>query len=159
MTAVHGNASLCPSATTVPIQHLFPRCLPSLSWRGVTTKRRQPPWTCTDVWKFAFPDPCLLDSFLVWWILLPLKIFDTFLIPCIYKLHINNERHWSFHSGRAILSAHIIYLYIFIVVVWRAPSWFPGGGGMKNFSLFLRLKTGPGVHLASCKTSTGDLPV
>ena len=33
MTSIHGSASLCPSETTVPIQHLFPRCLPRLSWR------------------------------------------------------------------------------------------------------------------------------
>ena len=30
MTSVHGNASLCISATTVPMQYLFRRCLPYL---------------------------------------------------------------------------------------------------------------------------------
>ena len=31
--SVDGKASLCPSATIVPLQHLFPRCLPYLSRR------------------------------------------------------------------------------------------------------------------------------
>ena len=35
VTSVQGNASHCPSPTTVPIQYLFPRCSPCLSWRRI----------------------------------------------------------------------------------------------------------------------------
>ena len=52
--SVNSNASLCPSATTVTIQYLFPRCLPCLS---VTVGK------CTFLRKYAFLDPCLLDFF------------------------------------------------------------------------------------------------
>ena len=62
MTSVHSNASLCPSATTVPIQYLFPRCLPCVSRRwthnqtsSATMDMSRPIY----LRKYAFPDPCL----------------------------------------------------------------------------------------------------
>ena len=64
MTFVHNNATLCPSATTVPIQYLFPRCLPCLSRRRANNQTSSGTMDkCKDLIKYAFPDPCLLDPF------------------------------------------------------------------------------------------------
>ena len=84
--SVLGNASLCPSATTVPIQYLFPRCLPCLSWWRTHNQTSSATMDkCTDLRKYAFPDPCLLDLFFLFWCVLPThKIFDTFLTPYKY---------------------------------------------------------------------------
>ena len=41
---------------------------------------------CTELRKYAFLVPCLLDFFfLLWWVLLTLKIFDTSLTLCVIK--------------------------------------------------------------------------
>ena len=63
MTA-HGNASHCSSATTVPIQYLFPRSLPCLSQRRTDKQMSSATMDkCTDLRKYAFLDPWLLDFF------------------------------------------------------------------------------------------------
>ena len=64
--SVHGNATLCPSANTVPIEYLYPPCLPCLSrWRTLNQKSSPTTNKCKEIRKYAFPDPCLLDFFLV----------------------------------------------------------------------------------------------
>ena len=61
---IHGNASLCPSATAVSIQYLFSRCLPCLSRRRTHNQTSSVTMDkCTFLRKYAFPDPCLLDFF------------------------------------------------------------------------------------------------
>ena len=45
MTSVHSNASFCPSATTVTIQYLFPRCLPCLSRKWTHNQTSSAPRT------------------------------------------------------------------------------------------------------------------
>ena len=70
MTSVHGNASQDgpkrPSATTVPMEYLFPRCLPCLSRRQIHNQTSSAIMNkCTDLRKYVLPDPYLLDFFLV----------------------------------------------------------------------------------------------
>ena len=55
VTSVHGNASLCPSATNVPIQYLFPRCSPYLSRRKTHNQMSSATMDkCTYLRKYAF---------------------------------------------------------------------------------------------------------
>ena len=81
LTSIHGSSyrrcpTWRPSMATHPsalrqsfymillIQYLFPRCLPCLSWRW--THNQTPSATmdkCTDLRKYAFADPCVLDHF------------------------------------------------------------------------------------------------
>ena len=57
---------VCSLAMTVPIQYLFPRCLPCLSGRRTLNQTSSATMDkCTDLRKYAFQDPCLLDFFLV----------------------------------------------------------------------------------------------
>ena len=66
MTSFHSNASLCPSATTVTIQYLFPRYLSRLSRRWTHNQTSSATMDkCTYLRKYAFPDPCLFDFLLV----------------------------------------------------------------------------------------------
>ena len=82
--AMHPSTLRQSFYTTVSIQYLFPRCLPCLSRRRTHNQTLSTTMDkCTDLGKYAFPDPCLLELFsLFWCVLPPLKIFDTFLIPC-----------------------------------------------------------------------------
>ena len=80
--AMHPSALrqlLCPYS-------IFSRCSPCLS-RSWTHNQTSPATMdkCTYLRKYAFPDPSLLDFFLVLVgrLLPPLEIFDTFLIPCM----------------------------------------------------------------------------
>ena len=87
VASVHGNASSCPSATNVPIQYLFLRCLPCLSRRRThnQTSRRQLLWT-----RVQISESIHFRTHVYWTLFLVLVGSTTsqniphFLTPCIY---------------------------------------------------------------------------
>ena len=60
MPSVHGTASLCPTATTVPIQ-----CVSSMFTLSITEADSQPNVVRHYGQVYALPDPCLLNFLLV----------------------------------------------------------------------------------------------
>ena len=73
---------------------------------------------CIKLRKYAFPEPCLLYFFyfLSWWVLLPLKIFNTFLTPCILGGTFVRCTIWQFFY-------HFIFVYAYLFLyILRATA-------------------------------------
>ena len=99
--ATHPSALRQLFYTSVSIQYLFPRCLPCLSRRRTHNQMSSATMDkCTDFRKYAFPDPCLFTFFLFWWVLPSLKIFNTFLTPCLMWSRYCKYKFWTLIISR-----------------------------------------------------------